>query len=228
VDIPAMALAADGYVAGTVVPESQVSAATRKLLEASGDALRRPVGGSVLDLRVLDAFSAEQEPFSAPVLLSFPYTDLLRPGFVDGVSPPAPAKALAVYWLDEAHDLWVRLPSAVDPSARTVSALAPHFTTFALMVQSDTDLSEAHPFPSPWTARSGRSTVTFTGIGQGATLRIYTLEGDLVRELPAPDASGQMDWDLKNDGGAPVATGVYYYEVSNSKERKAGTLGVVR
>jgi hypothetical protein len=51
------------------------------------------------------------------------------------------------------------------------------------------------------------------------TLRIFNAEGKLVRTLvdkPMPAGSFRARWDGKNQGGRPVASGVYLYELSSS------------
>jgi hypothetical protein len=103
-----------------------------------------------------------------------------------------------------------------------------HPAIFAVLGGADTDLSTAHPYPVPWTPRSGRPGITFTDIGDLATIRIFTLSGALVREISTGETMSQYDWDLKNASGEPVASGVYYYEISNSKQKVRGKLAVVR
>jgi hypothetical protein len=46
-------------------------------------------------------------------------------------------------------------------------------------------------------------------------LDIYTIAGEKVRTLSAPGARGrsQVAWDLRNDYGFPVATGVYAFRL---------------
>jgi hypothetical protein len=229
VELSTGALAVDGYLDATAVSPSAVAAATRKLSGGTGDAFRSPLSSSVVDLQVRDVSGTLQPgTFSAPVSVTLPYADVDGDGIVDGSNPPAKASTLGVYWLNARDDLWVRLPSSRDAAARQVSARSSHFTTFALIPQADTDLSAAHPYPVPWTPRSGKTVVTFTSVGDAPVIRIYTLSGALVREMREPAQMGQVDWDLKNESGDPVASGVYYYEVSNDKERATGRLAVAR
>jgi len=47
-----------------------------------------------------------------------------------------------------------------------------------------------------------------------ATVKVYTLDGVLVRKLDKDDATAQfIDWDLKNERGVPVASGMYLFHV---------------
>jgi hypothetical protein len=223
VDVPAMALASDGYISGTAVPAGQAAAATQKLVSNTGDALRTPVAAGSAALEVLDAFGAPQS-FSAPVTVTLPYADAApADGVVDGTQ--VRADTLAVYWLDEAHGLWVRLPSSVDAVTRTVSARAAHFTAFAVIGQASSPLSTARAFPVPW--RPGAGDITFTDVGQSGTIEIFTPDGAPVKSLPI-GTSGQEPWDGRNDAGRPVATGVYFYRVSGGGVQQRGKLVVIR
>lgn len=238
VDFAPRALARDGFLEGTSLPESEVAAATRKLSQNAQDPLRRPLPGTVVDLEAFDALGGLQAgPFRAGVTVSIPFSDTNpADGIVDGTSPPIKVRSLALYWLDEAHDLWVPLPSSVDAAAGRVTARARHFSTFALMAQSDLDLSAAHPFPVPFTPGRGASLcgavtaegVCFTGLPQLATIRIYTPDGRLVRELSSSDGLGQILWDARNADGDPAASGVYLYEISNGHSSVTGKLAVLR
>lgn len=60
--------------------------------------------------------------------------------------------------------------------------------------------------------------VEFRHLPAAATIRIYTLGGDLVRVIEhGPDRYGDADdasaWDFKNSSGKRVASGVYIYQV---------------
>ena len=47
-----------------------------------------------------------------------------------------------------------------------------------------------------------------------ATIRIFSLSGQLVRTLHKTDpTSSMLDWDLQNENQLPVASGVYVYHV---------------
>lgn len=226
VDVPAGALGADGFLVGSS-PPSGTSAATRKLIDNTGDALRSPVDGGMEDLKMFDAAGAPLA-FKSPVTVTLPYPDADDDGIVDGTEPPVKAKTLAVYWLDRSKAVWHRLPSSrVDTSSRTVSAETAHFTTFAGIGQADTDLSGAHAFPNPFLGGTPE-TVTFTGLGQISTIRLYTTSGRLVREIHPPVGAGVVDWDLKNQDGEPVASGLYLYRITSGDSTLTGKLGVVR
>ena len=53
------------------------------------------------------------------------------------------------------------------------------------------------------------------GVKQGCVIRIYTVDGTLVRTLgPTPVNATTIDWDLHNHTGIPIAGGMYLIHVS--------------
>ena len=70
--------------------------------------------------------------------------------------------------------------------------------------------------------------IEFRNLPEKATIRIYTLAGDLVRTLEhAPDARGNVygseSWDQKTDSGLLVAPGLYIYHVQPNVSEVSGT-----
>jgi hypothetical protein len=171
--------------------------------------------------------------------LSLPYDDLNNDGVVDNTQPPVRASTLSLWWLDEDHDTWVRLPdSRVDASAKTVSTPVKYASVFAVMGSPDTSLAQAHAFPSPWRPNGPRAGngaggtgtsegITFAGIPQEGVIRLYTLSGTLVRELPL-DGTPERLWDGKNESGRDVATGLYIFVIQSDGAHKAGKVAVIR
>ncbi len=51
--------------------------------------------------------------------------------------------------------------------------------------------------------------VTFSHLPQKAVVRIFNLAGVMVKKLQKDDASQFMTWNVQNEGGLPVASGIY-------------------
>ena len=63
-----------------------------------------------------------------------------------------------------------------------------------------------------------------TGLqGDNASIKLYTIDGQLVRDLGA-----QTVWDGKNDNGNNVATGVYIFLVKTDAGMQRGRVAVIR
>jgi hypothetical protein len=72
-------------------------------------------------------------------------------------------------------------------------------------------------FSAPW-EQPGTRKIQFVNLTDRATIRIFTVGGDLVREIEHPAAGsgsnqGAADWDLKNDNGEVVESGIYIFQV---------------
>jgi hypothetical protein len=74
--------------------------------------------------------------------------------------------------------------------------------------------------PNPYYAYSGYETsqldnrVKFTNLPEKCTIRIYTVSGTLIRKFTKDSPETSMDWDLKNQAGIPIASGLYIVHVN--------------
>ena len=85
--------------------------------------------------------------------------------------------------------------------------------------QAKADVEKINVFPNPYYADNPQETsrfnrfVTFNHLPQKAVFRIFNLAGVMVRKLEKDDDSQFFKWDLLNDRGLPVASGVYIVHV---------------
>ena len=69
--------------------------------------------------------------------------------------------------------------------------------------------------------------VTFDGLWGGVTIKIFTVHGHEIKELHADGP--KIIWDLTNNSGEKVGSGVYVYLITNSQGDKArGKVAVVK
>jgi hypothetical protein len=70
--------------------------------------------------------------------------------------------------------------------------------------------------------------VQFTFLPEKCTIRVFDLAGNLVRKMQKDDARTPfLRWDMKNEYGLPVASGIYVYHVEVPKlGEKIGKLAV--
>lgn len=106
-------------------------------------------------------------------------------------------------------------------SAEQPNTVADEFTfETPVPVQGDrraalAELEKINVFPNPYYARNADEIdplnrfVTFTHLPERATIRIFTLAGDLVRRLEHDDRTTFHRWDLRNEAGVAVASGIY-------------------
>ncbi len=69
-------------------------------------------------------------------------------------------------------------------------------------------------FGKPYNAGDPTSGILFDQMPAGTMIRLYTLTGRLVSEIGPPNGSGVIQWNVKNQSGQDVATGVYFAVLS--------------
>jgi len=97
------------------------------------------------------------------------------------------------------------------------------------------DVTKINVFPNPYHSFDigdpGRLTqvVTFTHLPQRAIIRIYTLAGVMVKSIQKDDPGQFLAWDLKNESGRPVASGMYlvYIQMPDLGSTKTLKLGIL-
>jgi hypothetical protein len=89
------------------------------------------------------------------------------------------------------------------------------------------DLDAARVYPNPW--RSDRYTglaVTIDRVPPQSEIRFYTIAGRWVKTVTAPAGIGT--WDLTNDSGQRVASGLYLYLINEPGGlHRSGTFAVI-
>jgi hypothetical protein len=91
----------------------------------------------------------------------------------------------------------------------------------------NTDISHAYGYPVPWTPKSTKSGIVFTGLAAGSEIKISSTDGVPVVTLHSSDGNDLL-WLLKNDSGDNVASGVYLFVVKAGGQKKTGKLVIVR
>jgi hypothetical protein len=106
------------------------------------------------------------------------------------------------------------------------------------------NLETVHVVPNPFRGSEawdpvGGNMIQFTNLPGQARIRIYTVAGELVRELQHRGDSGQPilgggscsnceGWDLKNAEGRDVASGIYIYRVESGSFSAQSRFVVIR
>lgn len=90
-------------------------------------------------------------------------------------------------------------------------------------------LSGVKIYPNPWRSdkHAAHPAITFDGVTLGTTIKIFTASAHEVAELHTDGP--KMAWDLTNDSGDRVASGMYLYVISDGQGDKVrGQLAVIR
>jgi hypothetical protein len=81
------------------------------------------------------------------------------------------------------------------------------------------DVQQINVFPNPYYGVNPQETskyvrfVTFSHLPQRATIRIFNLAGVMVRKIDRLSSSQFEQWDLKNQDGLPVGSGLYIVHI---------------
>jgi len=146
---------------------------------------------------------------------------------LDDPSLPAAATWNMVWWANEwviDDVLQVFYSNNVVPGLDTYE-----FTTTAGTFSSDlarSQVGDINVFPNPYYGINSEEInkynrfVTFTHLPEKAKVRIFNLAGVLVRTIDKTDEGQFLRWDLANDSGLPVASGLYlaYIELTDLGE----------
>lgn len=130
------------------------------------------------------------------------------------------------------------LPPSLDNNGKPVY----RFSTSGLQaVKNSTavlkdELENLNVVPNPYYAISEYeatqldNTVKFTNLPENCTITIYNTNGTLIRRYNKSDPLNYLDWNLKNQVGIPIASGVYliHIEVPGVGEKILKWFGVVR
>jgi len=88
--------------------------------------------------------------------------------------------------------------------------------------------SLSSPFPDPYDAGQGHTQIAFTDLPAVCTIEIYTLSGDLVKSISETDGDGLTSWDLTNNAGEAIDSGIYNYVVKSADSNQQGKLVVTK
>jgi hypothetical protein len=83
-------------------------------------------------------------------------------------------------------------------------------------------------YPNPWRSDKDSTAqgISFSGVPSGATVKIFTTSGYLVKELSGGTTAA---WDLTNKSNNTVASGIYLYLVTDGQGNKTrGKVAVIR
>lgn len=206
--------------------EEQTEGLKIELAEA-GDPTHKKID---VTLRVFSAYDEQgtiTKNFNKQVTITIPYSDVNQDGIVDGTM--ISETSLKMYVL---HDsTWVEVQGAtIDVNANIITAPVWHFSLYALRgIPFGKDLSRVYVYPNPFNPGI-HDKITFAKVTKTATIRIFTIAGELVKTIDvAPAHSGQPTWDGKNEDGRNLASGIYIYVITTEEGYKAkGKIGVIK
>ncbi len=174
----------------------------------------------------------------------------LRYSAADLGTYPAASLSLAYY---DATTGWVTLPSTVDTSARSVTAVGKAASNKYAVIKAVPSGGgggggtggnggsgiPATVYPNPYRPGSGGSFdqstlgdgVVFAGLDANSTfkLTIVDIAAQLVfQKSAAADSAGRYLWDTKTSSGGKAASGVYLYTITGGGSPRKGKFSIIR
>jgi len=125
--------------------------------------------------------------------------------------------------------------NSTESSASNVAYVTKYF-------DHEKDLAKAHAVPNPYfygssDASKENGNIVFIDLTSKADIYIYTIRGNLVKKIEHTSTSsgaygdGAERWDLLNDSGNQLATGLYFYLIKNPDNKddvKKGKIAIIR
>jgi len=147
----------------------------------------------------LDPVSGRDNPLEYPLHNIVIKGDLPEPGTVIRIIPWRP--------LEQGNAFYIKLNPANENDYN----------------QAKSRLDDISIFPNPYygseyrEGRPGQGFIRIINIPQKVTIRIYTVAGELALKAEKDDASPWWDWDLRNQGGKPVSSGIFIIHLDMPK-----------
>jgi len=89
------------------------------------------------------------------------------------------------------------------------------------------DLNRVKAYPNPYRGDK-HSQIIFDNLTANIRIKIYTLKGELVREIKE-QGGDRAYWDVRNKNGEKVSSGTYIYYITNPKgQEKKGKAAIIR
>ena len=89
------------------------------------------------------------------------------------------------------------------------------------------NLSDVYAYPNPWdTRKTSVHQITIANVPGGAKVQIFTVSGFLVKTVPV--TVDHATWDMTNDSGRIVASGLYIFLVTNNDKKMVGKLAIIK
>jgi hypothetical protein len=81
-------------------------------------------------------------------------------------------------------------------------------------------------YPNPFKPAKGHTEVKFINLPSGAKVKIFSIEGSIVRTLE--EKSGKAEWDVRDGEGEKLSSGFYLYLIETERERYSGKIVIIR
>jgi hypothetical protein len=107
-------------------------------------------------------------------------------------------------------------------------AVQPGRGDYLQLIFSQSNLDNVFTYPNPYRPDLGVSGITFANLTKQAEIQIFTSQGVKVKSLKESNGDGGIEWNLLNEDGQPVSSGVYLYRAESDNQSVIGKFAIVR
>lgn len=106
-------------------------------------------------------------------------------------------------------------------------------SSFGLIFNSE-NLDNMYVYPNPYSINSNQDYITFANITRDAEIDIFDLTGKYLVTIKETNGNGGVEWDLKDENGNKVNTGIYIYKANGKNssgtnvDEKTGKFAVIK
>lgn len=106
--------------------------------------------------------------------------------------------------------------------------------SYIVLTGNAADLSDVYVYPNPVKLGEGNSRLTFANLTRRVKINILTLSGNQIKEILANTDNGGVEYDLTDDKGDKLPSGVYLYRIvslddtQNETQEIFGKFAVIR
>ncbi|MGE5812529.1 MAG: S8 family peptidase, partial [Ignavibacteria bacterium] len=106
--------------------------------------------------------------------------------------------------------------------------------SYILLTGFAQNLSGLYVYPSPVKISGGEGELTFANLPQKVKISIWTLTGMRVADLEGTNGSGGMQYNLKNENGELISSGIYLFRIvqmddlNNEIDEKIGKFAIIK
>lgn len=209
------------------------------------DALRnfdRLQASSIFEMKLIDG-NTVYNSFNNSIEIEINYFDENNDGFVDDINIRERDLNL-IHYSTKTNYSWRNLTiDTINDLNKTVTGTTNH--SGLIMLASPTPEKTANyvvVYPNPFVPNDGNddnginyipgiqnSGIIFDNLPYWTTIRIYTVRGSLVTErVLNNNQSRRYQWDVLNDNGYDVASGVYLFVISSPSGTRTGKFVIIR
>jgi hypothetical protein len=94
------------------------------------------------------------------------------------------------------------------------------------LISIASDIDQIVVYPQPVTAEI--EWLMFSNIAQGTSIKIFDMNGHYITELAEQDQNGGVQWDLRDQSGSKVSSGIYIYYATFENQTKLGKFTIIK